>query len=363
MNTPELSYITWAKAMPSAAVNLARSGIDYCPPSLLRARASDLVTHLPVQYGYAPLRESIAVRYGVPFEQVFTVSGGTSLANWVACAAALHGCAPGAEVIVERPTYEPLLRIPRMLGHRVRRLERRFGEGYAIDIERFRRLVSRRTRLAIVTNLHNPSGARIEKHTLAAMARILARAGGMLLVDEVYLECLFDARTFSCVHAGPNVIATSSLTKAYGLDGLRAGWMLGPRDVIHRAMLIHDMLGNNGVAPGERLTLRAFQRLDEIRARAQALLVPNLARVRRFFAREPRLRALVPEGGNVVFPRLPAGIASDALAAHLVREYSTLVVPGRFFESPRHIRFSFGTGPAKLAKGLKHISQALDDLD
>ena len=89
MNTPELSYINWAKAMPDAAVNLARSGIDYCPPSLLRLRASDLVTQLPVRYGYAPLREAIAARYGVAFDQVFTLSGGTSLANWVACAAAL----------------------------------------------------------------------------------------------------------------------------------------------------------------------------------------------------------------------------------------------------------------------------------
>ena len=139
--------------------------------------------------------------------------------------------------------------------------------------------------------------------------------------------------------------------------------MLGPRDVIRRAMLIHDILGGNGVAAGEQLTLRAFQRLDAIRARAQGLLVPNLARVRRFIAGEPRLRALVPEGGNVVFPRLPAHIGSDALAAHLIREYSTLVVPGRFFESPRHIRFSFGTKGTRLARGLRNISQALRDLD
>ena len=124
------------------------------------------------------------------------------------------------------------------------------------------------------------------------MARVLARVGGLLLVDEVYLECLFTERTFSSVHAGPNVIATSSLTKAYGLDGLRAGWMLGPPEVVRRARLIHDLLGSNGVAPGELLTLRAFERLDAIRTRAQALLVPNLARVRRFLAQgDPPPRA------------------------------------------------------------------------
>ena len=77
---------------------------------------------------------------------------------------------------------------------------------------------------------------------------------------------------------------------------------------------------------------------------------------------EPRLRAFVPEGGNVVFPRLPPGVGSDMLAEHLVREYSTLVVPGRFFESPRHIRFSFGTSGAHLARGLRNLTRALDDL-
>ena len=102
MKTPELSYIAWAKAMPVVAVNLARSGVDYCPPSLLRLGPADLVTQLPVQYGFAPLRDAIAARYRVGEDQVFTVSGGTSLANWLACAAALHGCPPRTEVIVER---------------------------------------------------------------------------------------------------------------------------------------------------------------------------------------------------------------------------------------------------------------------
>ena len=83
MKTPELAYIAWSKAMPAAAVNLARSGIDHCPRSLLGLRASDLVTQLPVQYGYVPLSEAIARRYDVSVNQVFTVSGGTSLANWV----------------------------------------------------------------------------------------------------------------------------------------------------------------------------------------------------------------------------------------------------------------------------------------
>ena len=362
MHFPTVAYMRWAKTHPPARINLARSGVEACPASALGLKSRDLVVTLPVRDGYMPLRHAIARRYRVSADQVFTVSGGTSFANWFACAAALDGCPRGSEVIVERPTYEPLLRIPQALGYRVRRLDRRHDEQYAIDLERFASLVNARTRLAIVSNLHNPSGARIGVPTLRRMASILRRVNACLVVDEVYLECLFGSRPESCVHAGPNVLATNSLTKAYGLDGLRAGWVLGPQELIHRAWLIQDLLANNGVAPGEQMTLVAFRHLGRIRRRVHATLDPNLERLRQFFARERRLEALIPEGGNVAFPRLPRGVDSDRLASRLLDRYATLVVPGRFFESPRHIRISFGCAPRLLEQGLTNISRALDDL-
>jgi aspartate/methionine/tyrosine aminotransferase len=363
MTFRDLEYIGWAKSQPRVAINLARSGVEPCPVSLLGLKPSDLVVSLPVTYGYRPLREAIASRYQVAPSQVFPISGGTSFANWVAALALLDGHGRGTEVIVERPTYEPLIRIPQALGHRVRRLERRFEDGYAIDLDRFASLVTTKTRVAFVTNLHNPSGARIPIATLRAMAALLARVKGYLLVDEVYLECLFGARAESCIHAGPNVVVTNSLTKAYGLDGLRAGWILGPPAIVAHAGRINDLMTNNSVAPGERMALAAFRRLREIDRRAHGLLDPNLARLRTFLTGEPRLKALVPEGGNVMLPRVPSRVDTNRLAAHLVKRYSTLVVPGRFFEAPRHIRISFGCAPARLARGLANISRALDDLE
>jgi aspartate/methionine/tyrosine aminotransferase len=363
MTFRRLEYIAWAKALPPVDVNLARSGVAPCPVSLLRLTPSDLVVSLPVKYGYQPLREAIAARYRVSAAQVFPLSGGTSFANWVAALALLDGCGSGSEVIVERPAYEPLVRIPQALGHRVRRFDRRFEDGYAIDLDRFAALVSARTRLAIVTNLHNPSGARIPMATLRAMAALLARVKAYLLVDEVYLECIFGQRPESSVHAGPNVVVTNSLTKAYGLDGLRAGWILGPPAAIAHAGRINDLMTNNSVAAGERMALAAFRRHRDIDAHAHRLLDPNLSRLRAFLAREPRLTSFIPDGGNVAFPRLPSRVDADRLAAHLVKRYSTLVVPGRFFDAPRHIRISFGCAAARLSRGLANISQALDDVE
>lgn len=362
MQVPEVTYIRWAKALPKARVNLARSGVVPCPPELLGLTADDLVTNLPVHDGYAPLLDALARRYRVNRSSVYTVSGGTSFANWLACAAVLDGAPARNEVIVERPTYEPLRLIPETMGSRVRRLDRRFRDEYAIDLDRFARLITPRTRLAIVSQLHNPSGAAVDEATLAAMAQALARVGAVLLVDEVYAECLFSRTTASAVHVGDNVLVTNSLTKAYGLDGLRAGWILGPPPLVARAARINDLLTNNGVAPGERLALAALRRLPAIRRRAQALLEPNLARITRYLGGERRLSAVMPPGGTVVFPKLPGGLDGDRVAAHVLEHHDTLVVPGRFFEAPGHIRVSFGVPPATLDRGLLALSKTLDAL-
>jgi aspartate/methionine/tyrosine aminotransferase len=359
---PEIRYMSWAKAQPKARINLARSGVTPCPQGLLRVTRRDLATHLPAGYGYPPLLTAIGERYGVSEDRVVEAPGGTSLANWLACAAVLDGARSDAEVLVERPTYEPLLRIPHSLGCVVRRFDRFFEEDFAVDLDRFRRQITKRTRLAIVTNLHNPSGVRIPHETLAEMALLLARVGAYLLVDEVYLECLFGPRPVSSVRAGANVLATNSLTKAYGLDGLRAGWILTPKDLAGRARKIYDYLGVNGVAPGEGMELAAFRNLAAISRHFHAVRDRNFALIRRFLAREKRLSSVLPPGGNVVFPRLPALLDGDRFSEYLLRRHDTLVVPGRFFESPRHVRISFGGATEPLRRGLSHIGRALDEL-
>ena len=288
------------------------------------------------------------------------MSGGTSFANWLACVAVFDGCGRGAEALVERPTYEPLVEDPEALGFRVRRFDRRFADGYAIDLDRFASRISPRTRLAIVTNLHNPSGARIDLPTLRKMARLVAKVDGVLLVDEVYLECVFRDHAESSVHAGPNVLTTNSLTKAYGLDGLRAGWILGSRSLVERAGLVNDLMTNNGVAPGERMALAAFDAITGHRS-------PR--------ARHPRSESGVACGSSSagsgdsrrtcrkVETSCFRGCLRPSTAIvspnRLLRRYSTLVVPGRFFETPRHIRISFGCPRPLLERGLANISSAL----
>ena len=148
---------------------------------------------------------------------------GTSGANFLAFAALIE---PGDEVLVERPTYEPLLAALGFLGARVRRFERRFENGYRLDLDEIRSLLTDQVRLVVLANPHNPSGVLLPPDEVAGLARIAAQAGAHLLVDEVYRDIWFDEAPPSHVHLGPNVLATSSLTKSYGLSGLRCGWIL-----------------------------------------------------------------------------------------------------------------------------------------
>ena len=132
MRFPEITYMKWAKTVAPARYNLARSGLELCPPDPLGLTLRDLVTQHGADYGYRPLREALGRRYGVAPQRVLPVSGGASLANYLACAAALDAAPPGAEVLVEKPTYEPLRRIPEAMGYQPRRLLRRLRDAWAI---------------------------------------------------------------------------------------------------------------------------------------------------------------------------------------------------------------------------------------
>ena len=149
---------------------------------------------------------------------------------------------------------------------------------------------------------------------------MLARVKAHLLVDEVYLECLFRAQARVVRPRGAE--RADDQQPDEGLRARRSARRLDPRTAgasIARAQRISDLMTNNSVAAGERMALAAFRRLRDIDRRAHAILDPNLARVRAFFAREPRLRVVLPEGGNVVFPRLPSAIDGDRLVRHLVK--------------------------------------------
>src|SRR2546423_11456137 len=222
MNTHS-TYMHWAKTRVQVKYDLALSGILNLPFTELNATIEDIDLNGNNSYGFGPLVDGLASHSKVPRECIVTISGGTSMANHLAMAAAIDH---GDEVLIEQPTYEPLLALAQYFGASIKRFARPAEDNFRVDLDDLTSQVTSRTRLIVLTNLHNPSSALIDEDTLHRIGEIAQRVSARVLVDEVYLEAMFEVAPRSSVHLGPQFIATSSLTKGFGLSGLRCGWSL-----------------------------------------------------------------------------------------------------------------------------------------
>jgi aspartate/methionine/tyrosine aminotransferase len=159
---------------------------------------------------------------------------------------------------------------------------------------------------------------------------------------------------------GDVFLTTSSLTKSYGLAGLRCGWILSSPALAERLRRARDVIDGSGSIVAERLATLAFSQLDRLIARSRALLAVNGPLVRNFLHARPELEAVEPRGGTVVFPRLRHAADSSRFAERLLTGRETAVVPGRFFEAPAHFRVGFGGATDVLRGGLEALAAALD---
>ena len=357
-------YMQWAKMRSQSRFNLATSGLAPYPLADLGAAVEDLEINGPNPYGYEPLQQALAVRSGAAPGCVVAAAG-TSFANHLAMAAIVE---PGDEVLVETPVYEPLVSVARYLGCDVKRFSRCFENGFRIDPSEVERSVTSRTRLILITNLHNPSGVLTDRDTLRQVGEIALAAGARVLVDEVYLEMLRVEGTEQDCSAlpysfplGPQFVATNSLTKAYGLSGLRCGWILAEPDLARKMWLLNDLFGATAAHPVERLSVLALRRIERIADRAKKLLEINRRLLLQFLDSRDDVETVRPEFGTVVFPKL-AGGRVDELCSLLREKYETTVAPGIFFEAPDHFRLGIGCETDMLAGGLDRLSSALDEM-
>ena len=351
------TYMQWAKKRSASRFNLATSGMVSYPLSGLPVSIEDLepLTR-PGDYGYSVLQETLAAHACVPSDHVVAAAG-TSMANYLAMAAILE---PGDEVLVEHPTYELLLAVLSHLQADVRRFPRRAAANFAIEPDEIERAVTPRTRLIVMTNLHNPSSAYTTEQTLREVQAIAQRAGARVLVDEVYLEAAFDMAPRPAIHLGPEFVTTNSLTKVYGLAGLRCGWILAEPELARRIWLLNDLFDVNMAHPAERLSVIALRNLDRVRARSKALLDTNRVLLNAFLASREDLESFPSEYGTVTFPRLRSGSA-DRFCELFRQKYEGTVVPGSFFEMPDHFRIGIACDTDRLKQSLERLGKALDE--
>jgi aspartate/methionine/tyrosine aminotransferase len=351
------SYMHWAKTQSESRFNLATSGLGNLSIRDLHVSIDDLELTYG-GYGYPPLLRMLAARYGVNPSSIVTAAG-TSFANHLAMAALFE---PGDEILFEEPAYEPMLATARYLGADIKRFQRTFENGFRVDPKEIEALVTDRTRLIVITNLHNPSGVFTDESTLKQVGDIAHRVGARVLVNEVYLEAMFEDAPRPAFHLGDHFVVTSSLTKAFGLSGLRSGWIIAPPDLASDMWLLNDLFSATQVHVAERLSVIALNQIDEIGARAKALLDRNRVLLNAFLDTRDDLEVVRPQFGTIMFPRLRSGETVTRLC-HLLREkYDTTVVPGRFFERSTHFRIGIAGDTDILEAGLERLGQALDEL-
>jgi aspartate/methionine/tyrosine aminotransferase len=348
-------YMEWSKLHSNARYRLAGSGMLPYPLAELPVKIEDIELNGPNGYGYAPLLKAIAVHAGVAEERV-AATHGASMANYLTMAVTLQA---GDEALIERPAYELLVSAAQYLGANIRRFDRKFEDGFRIDPEEIERHITPRTRLIVLTNLHNPSSAATPAAVLREIGAMAHEAGACVLVAEIYRRAAFEQAPESAAHLGDEFIVTDSLTKVYGLGGLRCGWAIAHPDLVRKMWRLYDLFGVDAAHPAERLSCVAFANLDRIAARARRILDANRAKYNAFLSSNDHIEGPPSELGTVAFPRLRDGRAAE-FARLLSEKCETSVVPGDYFDMPGHIRIGLACDPAVFSTGLERVGQALN---
>jgi aspartate/methionine/tyrosine aminotransferase len=350
-------YIEWAKLHSAATWNLATSGVPQASLADLGVAPEHLPLSGPNAYGYAPLLERIAAHHGVDPSMVVTTTG-CSMANFLAMAALVE---PGDEVLVERPTYEPLLLAAAHLGASIARVDRRAGDGFRLDADAVIEAITPRTRVVVLANLHNPSSQLTPNDSLRRIGEAASRVGARVLVDEVYLDAVFVDHPGTAVHLGPAFLSTSSLTKVYGLSTLRCGWVIADAPLVARIGRLNDLYGNVQPFAMDYLAAAAFDRLPGLHVRTRELLDANRRLFTAWATERSDIAFAATEWGTTVCVH-PTRTGAEHLCTELRTKHDVSIVPGRFFELPDHVRISLCTESGVLSGGLSRIAEALGHL-
>jgi aspartate/methionine/tyrosine aminotransferase len=350
--------------------NLSESGVH---PITIREMVDDptvieelLDTELnyPQANGIIELREHIAALYPGATPANVLVTVGCAEANFITTQTVL---AAGDEMVIMLPNYMQIWGIGRNYGVRVEAFHLKEEWGWAPDLDELNEVVSERTKLIAVCNPNNPTGYVLTAEEMDAIVAAAERVGAWLLADEVYsgAERLTDSRTSSFWGRYDKVLAMNSLSKAYGLPGLRIGWVVGPADIVDEIWARHEyttisatMLANKlaAIALSPQVRPRLTQRAREYIRRGFPILDAWLESHEGVFTLVP------PQAAAIAFPRYHLDVNSTEFVERLMREKSAFVVPGDHFGLDHHLRISFGLPPDYLRAGLDRIHELIVEL-
>jgi aspartate/methionine/tyrosine aminotransferase len=313
--------------------------------------------------GSPRLRSAIAALYGerVGADNVLTANGAIG-ANFLALYALVE---PGTTVVSVQPTYQQLYSVPESLGAQVSVVRLRERDGYQPDLEAIRAAVDDRTRLIVLNNPNNPTGALIDEQLLRQIVEVAREADAWLFCDEVYRMLEHEPGTTapSVADLYEKGVSSGSMSKSYSLAGLRTGWVAGPEEVLQRCLDVRDYTTISGGVLDDALAAVALEHIDAVLGRSLGIVRGNLALVDAWIAREPRLRYVRPRAGTIALVHYDLEIPSEEFCQGLFDATGAFVMPGIAFGEEHAFRLGYASARDVLEGGLAAISGYLTTLD
>jgi aspartate/methionine/tyrosine aminotransferase len=268
-----------------------------------------------------------------------------------------------AHLIVIRPNYATNIETPRAIGCAIDFVDLTFDNGFQLDVTAVAAKIKPATRLISITHPHNPTGVVIEQQQLNELIALARKQQCYVLVDETYRDLNFTNKHALAATRDECVISVSSLSKAYGLPGIRIGWLVTRNKELYNRFLAakEQILICNSVVD-EEIAYQFLKRKDYFFPAIKERIHKNFSALKNWISSEKRMEWVEPKGGVVCFPRIIPAIDTAKFYDLLLNEYKTAVGPGHWFEMPdNYMRIGYGyADPVIFEQGLKNISLALD---
>jgi aspartate/methionine/tyrosine aminotransferase len=312
--------------------------------------------------GKPALREIIAADAALTGNDVL-VTPGAAAALFIVATSLLE---KDEHIVVAKPNYATNIETPRAIGAQLSFLSLRFENEYAIDISELECLITNKTKLVSLTYPHNPTGTLTDEATLKKIIAIIEQKGCYLLMDETYREMSFAAKLPVAATLSDRVISISSMSKAYGLPGIRMGWIIcRNKQLMETFLAAKEQIVITNSVTDEEIAYQYLYKRDQLFAPVKAKILDNFSIVNTFMQQQQLLEWIAPKGGCVCFPRVKNNILLDMDHFHevLLHKYKTYVGRGHWFEEDkRHIRIGFGwEETAQLEKGLYNIVKTIEE--
>ncbi|MFW9907584.1 MAG: aminotransferase class I/II-fold pyridoxal phosphate-dependent enzyme [Candidatus Thorarchaeota archaeon] len=338
--------------------DIGESGVKYLSVKDLNIDLNEVELRYGYHLGHPKLRSLIAAQYQSLSGENVAVTTGASEANFCIIA---HLVGPDDHMIIEHPTYPSLYEVPRSLGRNHSLLRLKWEDRFKPDLKELQKMVKPNTRLVTLTHPNNPTGSQIDEETLLQAIEIAESNDFYLMVDETYRDLTFGQPPPLAATLSKNAISLTSMSKVYGLPGIRIGWAVADLPIVEGIRAVREQMTICNSSLGEAISLEVLKKREKLIKPIRKRMFENYAILKDWMNNQDWLEWIEPEGGVVAAPRFKTGGSTRRLCELLVQKYRTFVVPGYGLEMDEHFRLGYGGEKEELIHGLKMLQKALKE--